>query len=524
MNMAKRFSHYAVLEDKVMTGVDLLADYVAATLGPGGRNVILKNKDRTPIVTKDGVTVANFVELEDPFEDAAAKIVQQASNRTNVECGDGTTTTVVLARELLKNSRKHIHTGHYPTEIKRGMDCAVQTVTDYLKENAKPVNSLEDIEHIATISANNDSTIGKLVASAVDMAGRNGAVTIEDARSQETTLEVVEGFIFDSGFASNQFVNNDRQQTCKFEDSLLFITDHKLEFVEPVLPVLELAARENKPLTIVADEIEGQLLAALIMNTVRGSMKVVAIKAPRYGEERRAILSDLAVATGGTFWTRESGKSFKDFKLSDFGRAKTIETSKVATTVVGGKGKGEDINERIETIQKLIDETSDMYECERLQQRITRLASGISIIRVGASSEVELIEKKHRIEDALEAIRSAQAEGIHEGGGMALVRAAGRVRMPNNLSEAQKVGFEIVMQSLTAPFRQMCFNCDVSFDVLLDKVSKKKELGYNFRTGKMVNMFDEGIIDPVKVTCSALKNSVSVVSTLITTNHAIVEV
>jgi len=334
--MAKQFSCDTELQDKVMSGVNKLADYVSATLGPGGRNVILRQKDGTPIITKDGVTVANFVTLDEPFEDAGAKIVQQVSNRTNTECGDGTTTSIVLARELLKNSQKYIRSGYYPTEIKRGMDAAVASITDYLKSNAKPINSLEDIEHIATISANNDVTTGKLVASAVDLAGKNGAVTIEDARSNDTTLEVIEGFIFDSGFASNQFINNERQATCRFEDSLLLITDHKLEFVEPVLPVLELAARENKPLTIIADEIEGQLLAALIMNTVRGSMKVVAIKAPRYGEERRSILGDLAVATGGTFWTRESGKTFKDFKLSDFGRAKTVETSKITTTIVGG--------------------------------------------------------------------------------------------------------------------------------------------------------------------------------------------
>lgn len=520
--MVKKFSCETALQNSIVEGVDKLADYVSATLGPGGRNVILKTKDGKPIITKDGVTVANFVEFEDPFEDAGAKIVQQVSNRTNVECGDGTTTSIVLARALLKSARMYTHSGYYPTEIKRGMDAAVVSVTDYLRDNAKPINSLEDIENIATISANNDSTIGKLVASAVDMAGKNGAVTIEEARSNETTLEVVEGFIFDSGFASNQFINNERQQTCRFEDSLLFVTDHKLEFVEPVLPVLELAARENKPLTIVADEIEGQLLAALIMNTVRGSMKVVAIKAPRYGEERRSILGDLAVATGGTFWSRESGKSFKDFKLSDFGRAKTVETSKIATTVVGGKGSSQDIQKRIESVQELIAQTNDMYECERLQQRITRLASGISIIRVGASSEVEMIEKKHRIEDALEAIRSAQAEGIHEGGGVALIRAAANVKCPEGLTEDQEVGFDLVIGSLSAPFRQMCKNCELSADVLLDKVNTSGK-GYNFRTGKQADMFEEGIIDPVKVTCSAVKNSVSVVSTLITTNHAIVE-
>lgn len=521
--MAKQFSCDTELQDKVMSGVNKLADYVSATLGPGGRNVILRQKDGTPIITKDGVTVANFVTLEDPFEDAGAKIVQQVSNRTNVECGDGTTTSIVLARELLKNYNKYAQKQFYPTEIKRGMDAAVVAVTEYLKENAKPVNSLEDIEHIATISANNDVTTGKLVASAVDMAGKNGAVSIEEARSNDTTLEVIEGFIFDSGFASNQFINNERQSTCRFEDSLLFITDHKLEFVEPVLPVLELAARENKPLTIVADEIEGQLLAALIMNTVRGSMKVVAIKAPRYGEERRSILGDLAVATGGTFWTRESGKSFKDFKLADFGRAKTVETSKIATTIVGGKGTSQAIQERIELVQELIAQTSDMYECERLQQRITRLASGISIIRVGASSEVELIEKKHRIEDALEAVRSAQAEGIHEGGGVALIRAFDKVKLPENLTKGQAAGFELVLASVKAPFRQMCKNCDLEEQDMLDKVAASDK-GLNFRTGELVDLFAEGIIDPVKVTCSALKNSVSVVSTLITTNHAIVEV
>lgn len=519
--MTKQFSCDAELQDKIMSGVNKLADYVSSTLGPGGRNVILRQKEGTPIITKDGVTVANFVTLDDPFEDAGAKIVQQVSNRTNTECGDGTTTSIVLARELLKNSQKYIREGYYPTEIKRGMDVAVATVTEYLKDHSKPINSLEDIEHIATISANNDVVTGKLVASAVDMAGKNGAVTIEEARSNETTLEVIEGFIFDSGFASNQFINNERQSTCRYEDSLVFITDHKLEFVEPVLPVLELAARENKPLTIVADEIEGQLLAALIMNTVRGSMKVVAIKAPRYGEERRSILGDLAVATGGTFWTRESGKPFKDFKLSDFGKAKTIETSKAATTIVGGKGQAQAIQERIGNIQEQIATTSDLYECERLQQRITRLASGISIIRVGASSEVELTEKKHRIEDALEAIRSAQAEGIHEGGGVALLRACEEVVYPD-LPEAQRVGFNLVIQSLPAPFRQMCKNCDLSANAMLNKVLNSQE-GLNFRTGKLTNLYEDGIIDPVKVTCSALKNSVSVVSTLITTNHAIVE-
>lgn len=521
--MSKQYSHDTELQDKILNGVNKLADYVSATLGPGGRNVILKQKDGTPIVTKDGVTVANFVDLEDPFEDAGAKIVKQVSNRTNSECGDGTTTSIVLARELLKNSQKFIHAGYYPTEIKRGMDVAAEQVIEILRSNSKPINSLEDIEHIATISANNDSTVGKLVASAVDMAGKNGAVSIEEARSHDTTLEVVEGFIFDSGIASNQFINNERQGTCRFEESLVFITDHKLEFVEPVLPVLELAARENKPLVIVADDIEGQILAALIMNTVRGSMKVAAIKAPRYGEERRSILGDLAIATGGTFWTRESGKSFKEFKLSDFGRVKVVESSKNSTTFVGGRGSQESIQERIENIQQLIGETSDIHECERLQQRITRLASGISIIRVGASSEVEMIEKKHRIEDALEAVRSAQVQGIHEGGGIALIRAANKVKPPKNLPEAQKVGFDIVVRSLSAPFRQMCNNCELSADVLLEKVLNKKDVGYNFRTAKMVNMFEDGVIDPVKVTCSAVKNSVSVVSTLITTNHAIVE-
>ena len=510
--------------EKMINGIDKLANAVTATLGPNGRNVVIANGG-IPQSTKDGVTVAKSITLEDPIEELGVQLVKQAAIKTADNAGDGTTTSTLLAREMAKQGLKYLNHGENAVEIKRSIDKAVKEVIDHLRLQIKEdISSEEQLKQIATISANNDVTIGKLVASAVDVAGRNGAVTIEDARSQETTLEVVEGFIFDSGFASNQFVNNDRQQTCRFEDSLLFITDHKLEFVEPVLPVLELAARENKPLTIVADEIEGQLLAALIMNTARGSMKVVAIKAPRYGEERRAILSDLAVATGGTFWSRESGKAFKDFKLSDFGRAKTVETSKVATTVVGGKGKGEDINERIETIQKVIDETSDMYECERLQQRITRLASGISIIRVGASSEVELIEKKHRIEDALEAIRSAQAEGIHEGGGIALVRAAGRVRAPADLSEAQRVGFDIVIRSLYAPFKQMCSNCGISSDVILERVSKKKGKGYNFRTHKYVDLFEEGIIDPVKVTCSAVKNSVSVVSTLITTNNAIVEV
>jgi chaperonin GroEL len=512
------------LQNKIKKGVNKLADYVASTLGPSGRNVIIQRNGRTPFITKDGVTVANNFELEDPVENAAALIIKQVANQTNNMAGDGTTTSTVLAREIYNQSLKYLNSGVNLKPFIDGMHVATDHVIDELRKNSKSIRKIEDVEHVATISANNDREIGKLIANAIDQAGANGAISIEEARSHQTSLEVIEGFTIDSGFVSNQFITDERRGLCRFEDCLILVTDHKLEFVEPMLPVLELTARENKPLIIVADDIEGQFLAALIMNALRGSMKVVAIKSPRYGEERRSILEDLSVATGATFFKRESGKQFKEFKLADFGRCKTAEITKITSTFVGGKGDHQKLDERIEWLEELIENTEEVADCEKIQERITRLSSGVAIIRVGAATQVEMIEKKHRVEDALEAVKAAQSSGIHVGGGMALVRAYQALKTPD-MDANGKLGYEVVCEAMLAPFKTLADNSGMSADVCLAKMleNENEEDGFDFLNGEVRNLLEGGIVDPVRVTCSAVKNSVSAVSTLITSNHSIVE-
>lgn len=522
--MAKVYEGNKILQEKVLNGVEKLSNIVSSTLGPGGRNVLLQQKDRRPIITKDGVTVARFVDFEDPFENAGAQILKQVSALTAHEAGDGTTTSTLLAHRMLKESQKYLSSGISPTEMRRGMEKASQDVISYVQEKAKTIQSIEDIENIATVSSNNDQVIGKIIAKAVDLAGKNGAITIEDSKSYETELDLTEGFIFESGYLSNQFITDEMRKVAKHNDCLLFITDWKLEHVEPILPVMELAAREKKPLIIVADDIEGQLLAALIVNCIRNSMKIVAVKAPYYGEERRNVLSDLSVATGGKFFTRESGLDFSAFTLADFGRCKAVEIGKSQTAIIGAKGSAQSIEERTEQLRQLIKETSDLEECKRTQDRITRLASGVVTIRVGGSSEVEVVEKKHRIEDALEAVRSAQLAGTHPGGGTTLLKASKRLKTPK-LNEEQAIGYNIVIKSLSAPFEKICENLDLPSQVLAEKVHRSKDgYGLDVKTQSVVDLYDAGVIDPVRVTTSAVKNSVSVVSTLITTNNAIIEV
>ena len=512
------------LHEKILKGVNTLADNVSSTLGPKGRNVIIHELNKPPFVTKDGVTIAKFIKFKDHFENVGAQIVKQAASKTNDEAGDGTTTSTVLSRALLRESQKYIRSGVSPTELKRGMDLASKTIIEELQENAAPITSKEDIENIATISANGDKVIGEIVATAIDQAGKDGAVSIEEARSVETSLDVIEGFIFDSGYISPQFVTDERRGVAKHEDCYVFVTDHKLEVLEEMLPVLELVARENKPLVIVAEDIEGQLLAALIMNAMRGSMKVVAVKAPRYGEERRAILSDLAIATGAEFITRKSGTQLKDVKLKDLGKAKTVEILKNRTTIAGGNASYEKVEERIETIKDQIAAEESIQVCERMQERITRLASGIAVIRVGAPTQVEMIEKKHRIEDALEAVNSAQREGIHAGGGVSLARTAAKVVVPEDLPSEQQIGFRVVLRAIKEPIRQMAINAGLSPDIIVEKVTNLSDSkGFDFATEQEVDMLEAGIVDPVRVTCCALRNAVSVASTLITTNYAIIE-
>jgi chaperonin GroEL len=521
--MSKQYESGQTLQQKIAKGIDVLADNVAATMGPRGRNVILHKEGSNPIITKDGVTVAKFVDLEDPFENVGVQILKQVADQTNTDAGDGTTTSTVLARAIYNNAQKYIASGLCPVELKRGMDKAVKRVLTTLKENAKPVKSKEDIKHVATISANGDKVIGDLIATAIDQAGKDGAITVEEARSLETSLDIVEGFRFDSGYVSPQFINNERRHAVEYENPYILVTDAKIETVEEMLPVLELVAREGKPFVLVAENIEGQALAALIMNAARGTMKVAAVKAPRYGEERREILKDLAVSTGATFVTTELGHDFSKVKLTDFGTAKKINITKNMTTIVDGQGDGSRIQERIETIKETIKVTESLQECEKYQERITRLASGIAIIRVGASTEIEMIEKKHRLEDALEAVRSAREEGLVSGGGVALLRAANELEVECD-NEEQQCGVKIIKSVLTAPITQMLSNAGQSPDVIISQVKELEgDMGYNVATGEFVDMYETGIIDPVKVTSSALKNASSVVSTLITTNHCIIQ-
>jgi chaperonin GroEL len=519
---------YASREDmhrRLMRGVNILADNVAATLGPAGRNVILHKKGHNPLITKDGVTVANFVDLEDPVENTAAQIIKQAAAATNTLAGDGTTTSTVLAREMMRSAQRYLAAGVSPVEIKRGMDKAAAAIVENLKGIARPIASLEDIEHIATISANGDISIGKLVSMAVDAVGKDGAITIEEARSMETTLDMVEGFRFDSGYFAKSFVTEERRGAMVYENAMLLVTDHRVENVEDILPALEIAARESRPFVIIAEEVEGQALAALIMNTARGQMKVAAVKAPKYGEERRNILQDLAISVGATFISRDSGMPLSQVKLGHFGRCKKIESLRSFTTILGGDADWEKVEERIETLKEEIHQNEDygMQACERIQERITRLASGIAIIRVGAATEVEMLEKKHRVEDALEAVYSAQQEGTVPGGGVALIQSTRNLKVDVE-NEEQAVGVTIIKAAAYAPLMQMAENAGESPDLILSKVlGSKKNKGWNFTSGKLEDLYVAGIIDPVKVTRVALLNSVSAASTLITTNFSIVE-
>ena len=474
-------------------------------------------------MTKDGVTVAKFVDFDDPFENVGAQIIKQASSQTNSLAGDGTTTSTVLARAILNNAQKYLVAGTSPTDIKRGIDKAVKAIITELREMALPVNSIEEIEHVATISANNDRAIGELIAMAVDQAGKDGSIAIEQGGSVDTTLDIAEGFRFDSGYFAQAFVNNERKNAIEYDDALILVTDYKIEAVQDILPALELAARESRPLIIIAEEVEGQALAALIMNTVRGSMKVAAVKAPRYGHERRNILKDLCASVGAKFVARESGLKLTDIKLQHFGHCKKIEVLKNATTIVDGQCDWQEVEKRIESLKEEIKQTDSEHECQSLQERISRLSSGVAIIRVGAPTEVEMIEKKHRIEDALEAVKSAREEGLVCGGGITLLRAADfKIEAEN---EDQKIGAEIIRKSLEAPIRQMAKNAGESPDLIIAEILKSEEFeGWDFNTNQIVNMFETGIVDPAKVTRVALQNAASASGMLLTTNYAIVEV
>tara|TARA_R100000008_G_scaffold802_3_gene669 strand:- start:2839 stop:4422 length:1584 start_codon:yes stop_codon:yes gene_type:complete len=523
--MKRAYDNTESLRQKIIKGANVLADNVASTLGPRGRNVLLQERGKEPFITKDGVTVAHFVALEDPFENAAAEIIRQSAVETNATAGDGTTTATVLARSILNESQKYLASGVSPIELQRGIINASYAIHENLVRMSTPVKDLSDIEHIATISANNDESIGKLIAMAVDKVGQDGSVTIEESRSVETSVDIEEGFKFDSGYCAGAFVTDERRSLMYYDEPLILVTDYKIESVDAILPILEMIAREGRPLIIVAEEIEGQALAAMIMNAMRGTLKIAGIKAPYYGEERRAVLDDLATSVGASFITRSSGTKLKDIKLKDLGTAKFIESTKKTTTIVGGNADHEEVENRIQNLKASIKETDNLQEADAHQNRIARLASGVAVIRVGGTTEVEVIEKKHRIEDALEAVRSAQEKGVVPGGGVALLKAAQSMMVVTKDAHAEQFnGALVVKKACEAPIRQMAINSGASPDLVVDKVLDCDEaLGWDFRAEKLVNMLESGIIDPVKVTTTALQNAVSCAGTLITTNFGIIQ-
>ena len=520
----KHYNQGFALNQKIIEGVDILADNVATTLGPRGRNVALYHKEQNvPVITKDGVTVAKFIVLEDPFQNLGAQVIKQAAERSVADAGDGTTTATVLARAILKGAQRYLTAGISPVELKRGIDKAVTAVTERLTDTSRPIQTEEDIRHIATISANNDLAIGTLISTAVDKAGKDGSVLVEEARSVNTSLDLIEGFRFDSGYASSTFINNERLGIVHYENPLILVTDEKVEHVEQIMPTLEICSRDNRPLLLIANDIEGQALAALIANAVRGTMKVSAVKSPKYGEERRNIMKDLGTSIGATFITREQGLTLKDVKLTHFGQCKSISLTKGWTTIVGGKGNHEAIETRIEAIKNEIIQTDNLSECERLQERITRLASGVAVIKVGAATEVEMMEKKHRIDDALEAVRSAQEDGIIPGGGVALIRATADLFVETDNDE-QSLGAQVVLRACEAPLRQMAINAGESEDIIIQNIKNETgDTGYDFLNRCMVSTYEKGIIDPCKVTKCALVNAASAAGTLLTTSHAIVD-
>jgi chaperonin GroEL len=526
--MARVFNKETELNQKIVSGVKKLCEAVSTTLGPKGRNVIIHQKGKTPFITKDGVTVASHVHLEDPFENLGAQVLKQVSQRTVEDCGDGTTTSTVLAGAILLKSQKYITAGSNPTDVKRGMEKAVEVIVEKLKSVARPISTIEEIENIAAISANGDRKIGKLIATAIDKAGVDGAVSIEEGRSQETTLDIVEGFQFDAGYISPQFITDERKGSMRYENALVLVADGVIESVDEMLPILEIVSRENKPFVIVSEGVEGQALAALIVNAARGTMRVAAIKAPRYGKERKNLLSDLALSVGATYVTRESGMLLREVKRSDLGSVKSVEALKNWSTFVGGKCDAEQVEARIESLKIEIGQTDDLDECKRIQDRITRLASGVAIIRVGGVTEVDMVERKHRIEDALAAVKSAQEEGILPGGGIALLRASQSIEIDCE-NDDERFGASVILEACAEPIRRIAENCgekpDVIIATLLDKSKCSGDwTGYNFHSGEFVNMDGAGIVDPAKVTRCALQNASSAASTLMTTNYAIVEI
>ncbi len=509
--------------EKILRGVNILADAVTVTLGPRGRNVVLDKSFGAPTVTKDGVTVAKEVELEDKFENMGAQMVKEVASKTSDVAGDGTTTATVLARAIFTEGLKMVVAGHDPMTLKRGVDKAVEAIVKELKALSKPTKEQKEIAQVGTISANNDSTIGEIIAEAMSKVGKEGVITVEEAKSLDTQLEVVEGMQFDRGYLSPYFVTDPDRMECVYEDVYLLIHEKKISAMKDLLPLLEQVARSGKPLLIVAEDLEGEALATLVVNKIRGTLQCVGVKAPGFGDRRKAMLEDIGILTGGRVIAEELGMKLENVTLQDLGRCKRLVVDKDNTTIVDGAGKKADIEGRIKQIRAQIEETTSDYDREKLQERLAKLVGGVAVVRVGAATEIEMKEKKARVEDALHATRAAVEEGIVPGGGVALIRASA-VLDKLNVPDDERFGVKIVKKAIEEPLRWIANNAGAEGSIVLDKVKNGKgAFGFNAASEEYEDLLKSGIIDPTKVVRTALLNAASVAGLLLTTEAMVAE-
>jgi chaperonin GroEL len=511
--------------DKMLRGVDILANAVKVTLGPKGRNVIIDKSFGAPRITKDGVTVAKEIELADKFENMGAQMVREVASRQNDHAGDGTTTATVLAQAIVREGAKSVAAGMNPMDLKRGIDLAVEAIVADLKKNSKKVTSNAEVAQVGTISANGDTSVGEMIAKAMEKVGNEGVITVEEAKTAETELDVVEGMQFDRGYLSPYFVTNADKMAAELEDPYILIHEKKLSSLQAMLPILEAVVQTGKPLLIIAEDVEGEALATLVVNKLRGGLKIAAVKAPGFGDRRKAMLEDIAILTGAQMIAEDLGIKLESVTLDMLGRAKKVRIEKETTTIIDGIGAKADIEARVSQIKAQIEETTSDYDREKLQERLAKLAGGVAVIRVGGATEVEVKEKKDRVDDALNATRAAVEEGILPGGGVALLRALSTVSNIKTLNEDQKTGVEIVRKAISAPARQIIENAGDDSAVIVGKLLESKEysFGYNAQTGEYVDLIKAGIIDPTKVVRTAIQDAASIAGLLITTEAMIAE-
>jgi chaperonin GroEL len=522
---AKEVKFSVDARDRMLHGIDTLTHAVRVTLGPKGRNVLLDKSFGAPRMTKDGVTVAKEIELEDKFENMGAQMVREVASKTSDEAGDGTTTATVLAHAIVREGAKAVAAGMNPMDLKRGVDLAVETIVADLKKNSKNVTSNEEIAQVGTISANGDAEIGRFIADAMKRVGNEGVITVEEAKSLETELEVVEGMQFDRGYISPYFVTNADKMRVEMEDPYILIYEKKLSGLQELLPLLEAVVQTSKPLLIIAEDIEGEALATLVVNKLRGGLKVAAVKAPGFGDRRKAMLEDIAILTGGTMVSADLGIKLENVTINMLGRAKKVMIDKENTTIVGGAGKKADIQARITQIKAQIEETTSDYDREKLQERLAKLAGGVAVLRVGGATEIEVKERKDRVDDAMHATRAAVEEGIVPGGGVALLRASETLKKIRTHNDDQKTGVEIVRKALSWPARQIAINAGEDGSIVVGKILEKDTYayGYDAQAGEYGNLISKGIIDPTKVVRAALQGAASVAGLLITTEAMVAE-